>query len=313
MRSSRGAAKERGGQERRPRVLFLGPVRRDRPGGHAERASHRERRPWRLRGAARACERRERRGTARPAARAVGNRAREECAFQASGDSGCGSGERPGEASSAFGIDIATDSPPAPPPPPPDARRRGHAQLTASAHGRQGSREEKQRRQQSSTAAAKAASTNRLAPCAVGSVQVRWLGGSSNQSRSLAHPSPPSPTPRQTSRVLCRRAGLRPGGGAWAVGALGRPALLARERSGACVCVCAPPTLNPNPYKLIAPMETCMESALAHPGDIDAHRSASISIAASGPAQREAGRPHACAAFIVSSTYARQLRCFILI
>jgi len=207
--SARGAAKERGGQERRPRVLFLGPVRRDRPGGHAERASHRERRPWRLRGAARACERRERRGSARPAPRAVGNRAREECAFQASGDSGCGSGERPGEASSAFGIAIATDSPPAPPPPPPDARRRGHAQLTASAHGRQGSREEKQRRRRRRRRTAV-----RRAPCAVGSVQVRWLGGSSNQSRSLAHPSPPSPTPRQTSRVLCRRAGLRrPAGG----------------------------------------------------------------------------------------------------
>ena len=124
------------------------------------------------------------------------------------GGSGRGTGERPGEASSAFGSAIAAESPPAPPPPPPGARGRGHAQLTASAHGRQGSREEKQRRQQSSTAAAKAASTNRLAPCAVGSVQVRWLGGSSNQSRSLAHPSPPSPTPRQTSRVLCRRAGV---------------------------------------------------------------------------------------------------------
>ena len=91
----------------------------------------------------------------------------------------------------------------------------------------------------------------------------RWIGASTvvggelepkPQPRSpfapIPHPAPNLACALQASGTAPPRG--RPGGGAWAVGALGRPALLARERSGARVC--APPTLNPSPYRLIAPM-----------------------------------------------------------
>ena len=91
----------------------------------------------------------------------------------------------------------------------------------------------------------------------------RWIGASTvvggelepkPQPRSpfapIPHPAPNLACALQASGTAPPRG--RPGGGAWAFGALGRPALLARERSGARVC--APPTLNPSPYRLIAPM-----------------------------------------------------------
>ena len=92
---------------------------------------------------------------------------------------------------------------------------------------------------------------------AAGHIWLRWHGDCRKITRILAHPPPSLPHPVPNLACALQASGTapprgRPGGGAWAVGALGRPALLARERSGARVC--APPTLNPSPYRLIAPM-----------------------------------------------------------
>ena len=100
-------------------------------------------------------------------------------------------------------------------------------------------------------AAAKAASTNRRAPCAVrrGIGASAVVGGELEPKPEPRSPLAPIPYPAPNLACALQASG---GLGAWAVGALGRPALLARERSGARVC--APPTLNPSPYRLIAPM-----------------------------------------------------------
>ena len=112
-------------------------------------------------------------------------------------------------------------------------------------------------------------------PCAVrrGIGASAVVGGELEPKPEPRSPLAPIPYPAPNLACALQASGTAPprgrsGGGAWAVGALGRPALLARERSGARVC--APPTLNPSPYRLIAPMAG-WACALVNDSMSDAH------------------------------------------